>query len=61
MTDRQTINFFDSLTEKEIRRRQTLCEKQIALAFAQRGYNDKALANLRKMESDLTDALLRRC
>ena len=51
-------DFFDTLTEKEIRRRQDLCEQQIKLAFEQK--NEEALNRLRKTETALTEALLRR-
>jgi hypothetical protein len=51
--------FFDTLTEREIRRRQTLCEKQLAIAV--QANNERGIANLRQMENDLMEAMLRRC
>lgn len=50
--------YFDTLSEKQIRQRQDLCNRQIEVAHAQK--NDRAIANLRRMEQDLTDAMLRR-
>lgn len=50
--------FFDGLTEAEIRRRQGLCEAQLATAHRLR--DPDTLARLREMESDLTQAMLRR-
>lgn len=51
--------YFDTLPEKEIRRRQDLCEKQIKIAYNQG--NLKGLENLRMMAQDLMEAMLRRC
>ena len=52
------MEFFDKLSEKEIRRRQKLCEIQIGLAFEQR--NTEALLRLREIEDQLMQAMLRR-
>jgi hypothetical protein len=51
--------FFDSLSEKEIRRRQDLCNQQLELAH--KSDNKKGIENLQIMERDLTSAMLRRC
>lgn len=63
MSEDSTVEAFlvvyRTLSEKEIRRRQMLCEAQIGTAFAAR--NDGALGRLRNMEEALTAAMLERC
>lgn len=57
-TDREAVAFFDSLSTREIRRRQRLCNQQKRLAFEQG--NEDALADLERMNKALTSAMLRR-
>ncbi len=55
----EAAEFFATLSDKEIRKRQDLCNIQIAEAH--RTQNETALARLRIMERNLTDAMLARC
>lgn len=57
-TDEKADLFFATLPDKEIRRRQDLCNQQIERAFAQG--NEKALGNLQRMQDALTRAMLAR-
>lgn len=57
-TDREAAEFFDGLPVKEIRRRQTLCDLQIGMAY--RGNNADAVADLQAMSTALMDSMLRR-
>lgn len=59
MTKEETNKFYDSLAEKEIRRRQDLCQQQIKIAYDTK--NDRGMDKLRIMEEDLMQAMLRRC
>lgn len=52
-------SIFDKMDEKEIRRRQSLCEAQIKTAFTRQ--NTEALNRLRKVETELMNSMLRRC
>jgi hypothetical protein len=56
-TDKQAAEFFATLTETEIRRRQDLCSQQIVTAHNSRNLN--ALTDLRRMEDALTREMLR--
>jgi hypothetical protein len=58
-TDRQADEFYATLSESEIRRRQGLCEKQMKLA-AEQG-NERAMADLQRMSDALMGAMLARC
>lgn len=58
-TDTEAAVFFDTLSEREIRRRQDLCNQQIRTAHEHR--NTDALADLRRMEDALCASMLRRC
>ena len=56
--DAEADVYFRTLTTPEIRRRQDLCDQQIRAAYQHR--NDRALADLRRMEDALTREMLRR-
>lgn len=58
-TDHEAITFFDSLSTAEIRKRQSLCSQQKQSAYALE--LPDALADLERMETALTAAMLRRC
>lgn len=57
-TDGEADEFFSTLAESEIRRRQDLCQQQIRTAHARR--NDDALADLRRMEDALARSMMSR-
>jgi hypothetical protein len=57
-TDTEAEEFFATLPDREIRRRQDLCSQQIRTAHERR--NEDALADLRRMEDALTRTMLRR-
>lgn len=57
-TDGEAAELFDSLSVAEIRRRQDLCAQQKRLAHEQR--NADAMADLDRMETALTESMLRR-
>jgi hypothetical protein len=57
-TDKEADQFFATLSESEVRRRQDLCRQQIRLAFEQR--NEDALADLDRMRDALTRTMLTR-
>jgi hypothetical protein len=59
MTHDEFLTYFRTLDDREIRRRQDLCDQQIARAFKSR--NTPALERLRTMEGALTAAMLERC
>lgn len=56
--DAQADVFFATLTEAEIRRRQSLCDQQIVMAHKQQ--NESALADLRRMEAALIRSMFAR-
>jgi hypothetical protein len=57
-TDREADEFFATLSESEIRRRQDLCVQQIEVAHAQ--HKTDALEDLRRMEDALCRSMLAR-
>lgn len=57
-TDREADEFFATLPEKEIRRRQDLCRQQQVLAYEQR--NEGASADLQRMDEALARAMMAR-
>jgi len=56
--DAEADEFFSTLSEREIRRRQDLCRQQLKIAH-DRGLTD-ALIDLQRMEAALTRAMLAR-
>lgn len=56
--DREAIELFDTLSEKEIRTRQSITREQITAAFKQN--NVRALLDLQRQEEALGQAMLRR-
>lgn len=57
-TDAEAAEYFPTLSEKEIRRRQDLCQQQIQMAYEQRKAD--ALEDLYRMEQALANEMLRR-
>lgn len=57
-TDREADAYFATLTDREIRRRQDLCHAQQQIAFEHR--NDRALADLQRMDDALARAMMAR-
>ena len=57
-TDAQAAELFKTLPTAEIRRRQDLAAQQIRLAWEQK--NERALADLRRMQDALTGEMFRR-
>lgn len=57
-TDREAAEFYPTLSEREIRRRQDITAQQIGMAHRQG--NEDALADLRRQEDALTREMMRR-
>lgn len=55
----QSKALFATLTTKQIRQRQDICNAQIALAFEQ--HKDDALADLERMQDALMREMMNRC
>lgn len=58
MTDKQAKKLFKTFSDKEIRRRQELCDSQIKTAYE--GKNTKGLKNLQRMRDALDKEMRRR-
>jgi hypothetical protein len=58
-TDAEAVAFFDTLSTSEIRKRQRLCAEQKTHAYARRLMS--AMKDLDRMETALTNAMLRKC
>lgn len=61
-TSAEAVEFFDSLPESEIRRRQDLASQQIALAHERLTgvLRDDAIHDLQKMQDALAASMMRR-
>ena len=56
--DEKSKIFFSTLSEKEIRRRQDLCNQQIKMAYNQK--NEDALYDLQRMQKALEREMMNR-